>query len=143
MVKPKAKMASTTNPRHPAQAAASNNSFPISTRAPEDAAAAAAPPAGQAGSAVFHPSNGHLPLGLSNSPDATVAATALLNLAELDVAEKIKDLVRLSQEQGYLTYADINDGFAGQLRSAEALDEICARLHSLEVEIVNQAVVDL
>src|SRR6266446_2478261 len=36
------------------------------------------------------------------------AATKAHNSSE--VAEKIRDLLRLAQEQGYLTYSDINDG---------------------------------
>ena len=32
-----------------------------------------------------------------------------------EIAEKIKELVRLAQEQGYLTYNDINDALPDQL----------------------------
>ena len=62
--------------------------------------------------------------------------------AEVEVAEKIKELVRLAQEQGYLTYNDINDVLPDNLTSPEGLDDIYVKLRSLEIEIVDQAEVD-
>ena len=60
----------------------------------------------------------------------------------LDLTEKIKELVRLAQEQGYLTYTDINDALPDAVISAEDLDEIYSKLRNLDVEIVDQAEVD-
>jgi RNA polymerase primary sigma factor len=59
-----------------------------------------------------------------------------------EIAEKIKELVRLAQEQGYLTYGDINDVLPESVISPEELDEIYIKLRNLEVEIVDQAEVD-
>src|ERR1051326_4887074 len=59
-----------------------------------------------------------------------------------EVAEKIKELVRLAQEQGYLTYGDINDALPETITGAEELGEIYLKLRNLEVEIVDQAEVD-
>jgi len=59
-----------------------------------------------------------------------------------EVAEKVKELVRLAQEQGYLTYGDINDALPDSLITPEDLDEIYIKLRNLEVEIVDQAEVD-
>ena len=59
-----------------------------------------------------------------------------------EIAEKIKELVRLAQEQGYLTYGDINDALPDTLISPEELDEVYIKLRNLEVEIVDQAEVD-
>jgi RNA polymerase primary sigma factor len=59
-----------------------------------------------------------------------------------EIAEKIKELVRLAQEQGYLTYGDVNDALPDTLISAEELDEIYIKLRNLDVEIVDQAEVD-
>jgi RNA polymerase primary sigma factor len=58
------------------------------------------------------------------------------------IAEKVKELVRLAQEQGYLTYTDINDALPDSIVKAEDLDEIYSKLRNLEVEIVDQAEVD-
>jgi len=59
----------------------------------------------------------------------------------VDLTEKIKELVRLAQEQGYLTYGDINDALPDNL-AAEDLDEIYIKLRNLEIDIVDQAEVD-
>jgi RNA polymerase primary sigma factor len=59
-----------------------------------------------------------------------------------DLTEKIRDLVRLAQEQGYLTYNDINDALPDQVVTADELDEVYVKLRSLDVEIVDQAEVD-
>jgi len=59
-----------------------------------------------------------------------------------DIADKIKELVRLAQEQGYLTSGDIQDALPDKLVTPEELDDICLQLRNLEVEIVDQAEVD-
>jgi RNA polymerase primary sigma factor len=60
----------------------------------------------------------------------------------LEIAEKVKELVRLAQEQGYLTYGDIHEVLPDSVISAEEMDEIYIKLRNLEVEIVDQAEVD-
>ena len=60
----------------------------------------------------------------------------------VDIKEKIKELVRLAQEQGHLTYNDINEALPDSIISPEELDEIYIKLRSLEVEIVDPAEVD-
>ena len=75
--------------------------------------------------------NGHIP--------AMAPAGADRNA---EIAEKIKELVRLAQEQGYLTYNDINDALPDNMISREELDEIYIKLRNLEIEIVDQAEVD-
>ena len=60
----------------------------------------------------------------------------------IDLTEKIKELVRLAQEQGYLTYDDINEALPDSVVTPEDLDEIYIKLRNLEVEIVDQAEVD-
>jgi RNA polymerase primary sigma factor len=62
------------------------------------------------------------------------------NLANLhespQVAEKIKDLLRLAQEQGYLTYDDINDALPDEVVTPEVLDAVYSKLRGYEIEIV-------
>ena len=60
----------------------------------------------------------------------------------LGVAEKIKELVRLAQEQGHLTYGDIHEVFPDDAVTPVLLDEIYANLQALEIEIIDQAEVD-
>jgi RNA polymerase primary sigma factor len=59
-----------------------------------------------------------------------------------ELAEKIKELVRLSQEQGYLTYNDLNEALPDNLATSQEIDEIIIQLRNLEIEIVDQAEVD-
>ncbi len=81
-------------------------------------------------------------------PSPTASATdnpnpALVSSAGVvGLTAKIKELVRLAQEQGYLTYNDINDALPDSVTSAEEMDEIYIKLRSLEVEIVDAAEVD-
>ena len=76
----------------------------------------------------------------SAKPDATPPAPVAPS--GQDLAQKIKELVRLAQEQGYLTYNDINEALPEGLVGPEELDEIYIKLRGLEVDIVDQAEVD-
>ena len=60
----------------------------------------------------------------------------------VDLTEKVKELLRLAQEQGYLTHNDIGDALADAPISAEEMDEIYIKLRNLEIEIVDQSEVD-
>src|SRR5438445_7024620 len=73
---------------------------------------------------------------------AEQAIGTIKSQAGIDLTEKIKELVRLAQEQGYLTYNDINDALPDAMITPEELDEIYIKLRNLEVEIVDQAEVD-
>src|SRR5437016_3593516 len=100
---------------------------------------AAASPAG-AGLA----GNGQLAIsGAVPSPNANGNRNGTINgHATGTLVEKIKELIRLAHEQGYLTYGDINDALPEALITPEDLDEIYVKLRSLEIEIVDQAEVD-
>ncbi len=91
-----------------------------------------------------HKFSGNLKLKADRSShsDASHAVANIKSLSGLDLTEKIKDLVRLAQEQGYLTYGDINDALPENVVSPEDLDEIYSKLRNLEIEIVDQAEVD-
>jgi RNA polymerase primary sigma factor len=95
-----------------------------------------APPgaAGAAGGSA-HQGNGEVTLnGAAAASNGAGPSGAL--------AEKIKELVRLAQEQGYLTYNDINDALPDSTATADELDDVLIQLRNLEVEIVDQAEVD-
>jgi RNA polymerase primary sigma factor len=59
-----------------------------------------------------------------------------------DTADKVKELVRLAREQGYLTFGDVNDVLGDGAVTPEELDDVYVRLRNLEIEIVDQAEVD-
>ena len=84
------------------------------------------------------------------SPDrashSAAAAALLIGSPQIDLdaelSGKIKDLVRLAQEQGHLTYNDISEALPENAIVPEKLDQIFTKLRSLEIEIVDQAEVD-
>jgi len=59
----------------------------------------------------------------------------------IDLSETIKTLLHLAQENGYITYDDINDVLPDGL-SPEDLDELFTKLRTLDVEIIDQAEVE-
>jgi RNA polymerase primary sigma factor len=56
--------------------------------------------------------------------------------------EKIKELVRLANEQGYLTYGDINDVLPSDILSPDELDSILILLRGMDIEIIDASEVD-
>jgi RNA polymerase primary sigma factor len=77
---------------------------------------------------------------LEIKPNSDVPSTAAKT--PLGLTEKVKELLRLAQEQGYLTYNDINDALPDGMVSPDELDDLYSKLRNLEVEIVDQAEVD-
>jgi RNA polymerase primary sigma factor len=90
-----------------------------------------------------HHSNGAAAVDASNSlAQAQSSIEPFKSHAGVDLTEKVKELIRLAQEQGYLTYSDINDVLPDNVVSADELDEIYIKLRNLEIDIVDQAEVD-
>jgi RNA polymerase primary sigma factor len=80
--------------------------------------------------------------GQANGEAQLHALGPIKSQSGVELTEKIKELVRLAQEQGYLTYGDINDALPDNLVTPEDLDDIYMKLRNLEIEIVDQAEVD-
>src|SRR6266536_375163 len=59
-----------------------------------------------------------------------------------DLSEKIKDLIRLAREQGYLTFDDVHEALPETLISADGLAEVYRTLGNLDIEIIDQSEVD-
>ena len=83
------------------------------------------------------PEKESLAAAVAAAPDSAASP----NGAPRTLADKIKELVRLAREQGRLTYSDIDEILA-ETSSPEEMDEVFAKLRSLEVEVVDQADVD-
>ena len=56
--------------------------------------------------------------------------------------EKIKELIKLAKEQGYLTYGDVNDILPENILSPEELDAILILLRGMDIEIIDASEVD-
>jgi RNA polymerase primary sigma factor len=93
--------------------------------------------------------NGKHPEPTKNSaPLAAVADAAkefkekaLENLSS-DLNEKIRYLIRLSKEQGYLTYADINEALPESVDNPEDIENVISILQNLEIDILDPGEVD-
>jgi len=75
----------------------------------------------------------------------TTEAAAVGNSADLaatGINEKIRQLIRLSKEQGYLTFDDINEALPESVENQEEIDNILSILQNLEIEILEPDQVD-
>ncbi len=52
------------------------------------------------------------------------------------INEKIRQLIRLSKEQGYLTFDDINEALPESVENQEEIDNVLSILQNLEIEIL-------
>jgi len=58
------------------------------------------------------------------------------DLAASGINEKIRQLIRQSKEQGYLTFDDINEALPESVENQEEIDNILSILQNLEIEIL-------
>ena len=56
--------------------------------------------------------------------------------APAGINEKIRQLIRLSKEQGYLTFDDINEALPESVENQEEIDNVLSILQNLEIEIL-------
>src|SRR5262249_53199177 len=59
-----------------------------------------------------------------------------------ELADTLKDLVKLAREQGYLSYDDLNEALPGDKTGPADLDEILTELRNLDIEIIDPADID-
>jgi len=76
----------------------------------------------------------------AKSPKPVITATPALDHAEKNL--KIKELIKLAKEQGYLTYGDLNEVLPENILSAEELDQIMITLRGMDIEIIDASEVD-
>jgi RNA polymerase primary sigma factor len=62
--------------------------------------------------------------------------------AGLDLTQKVKDLLRLAREQGYLTHDDLNDALPDDLVTPADLDQVLTKLRTLDIEIIDATEVE-
>ena len=72
------------------------------------------------------------------------AASARISHTEtsFDLQERLRELVKLAKEQGYLTYDDINEALPEGMADPDEMDQIFAQLRSMEVDIIEASEVD-
>jgi RNA polymerase primary sigma factor len=73
----------------------------------------------------------------SGKKAAITGETATSDTPELK--EKLKELIRIGQEQGHITYDDINEALPADVVSAEVIEMVMERLQSMEFNIIDTA----
>jgi len=59
-----------------------------------------------------------------------------------DVQTRIRELIKLAKEQGYLTFDDLNEALPAEVTDADELDAILTRLRRMEIDIIEASEVD-
>jgi RNA polymerase primary sigma factor len=73
---------------------------------------------------------------------AKPAVTASALSAEFDVTEKLRELIRLAKEQGYLTFDDLNEALPDTMNDPEEMESIMNRLRGMEIDVIEASDVD-
>ncbi len=71
-----------------------------------------------------------------------VDESQLAQLKRLERNEKLKELIKLSESQGYLTYDDINDIVPDDVIAAEEMESYLALLRGMDIEIIESSSAD-
>ncbi|HEX8311752.1 MAG TPA: RNA polymerase sigma factor RpoD [Chthoniobacteraceae bacterium] len=59
-----------------------------------------------------------------------------------DVQEKLRELMKLAKEQGYLTFDDLNEALPDNINDPDEMETIMGRLRGMEVDIIDASDVD-
>ena len=62
--------------------------------------------------------------------------------SSVEVQARIRELIKLAKEQGYLTFDDLNEALPEGITDADELDLILTRLRRLEIDIIEASEVD-
>ncbi|HEX8297015.1 MAG TPA: RNA polymerase sigma factor region1.1 domain-containing protein, partial [Chthoniobacteraceae bacterium] len=59
-----------------------------------------------------------------------------------DVQEKLRELLKLAKEQGYLTFDDLNEALPDNVNDPDEMEIIMGRIRSMEIDIIEASDVD-
>jgi RNA polymerase primary sigma factor len=59
-----------------------------------------------------------------------------------EIQSRIRELIKLAKEQGYLTFDDLNEALPAGITDADELDAILTRLRRMEIDIIEASEVD-
>jgi RNA polymerase primary sigma factor len=119
--------------------AASSKATPAKAPAP---AKASVQPAIAAPTAAVKKAPAKTPAKTPTKTDQAQPSTAAHLSAEFDMTEKLRELIRLAKEQGYLTFDDLNEALPDSLNDPEEMDAIMKRLRDMEIEVIEASDVD-
>jgi RNA polymerase primary sigma factor len=70
------------------------------------------------------------------------SAVPPLSQSEDELQVRIRELIKLAKEQGYLTFDDLNEALPDAMTDADDLDAILIRLRRMEIDIIEASEVD-
>jgi RNA polymerase primary sigma factor len=70
------------------------------------------------------------------------AKSGLISASEDELQARIRELIKLAKEQGYLTFDDLNEALPEGITDANDLDAILTRLRRMEIDIIEASEVD-
>ena len=79
---------------------------------------------------------------IAKNPQTPAAEGAAGDIPAGGINDKIRHLIRLSKEQGYLTFDDINEALPESVENQEEIDNVLSILQNLEIEILEPDQVD-
>src|SRR2546423_13189131 len=65
-----------------------------------------------------------------------------LSTSEDELQVRIRELIKLAKEQGYLTFDDLNEALPDAMTDADDLDAILTRLRRMEIDVIEASDVD-
>jgi len=110
----------------------------VATKSAPKQAPAAAKPAAKTPSKPAAKDSGKSGASLSLSGAAPANASEAQRLLQ----EKIRELLKLAKEQGYITFEDLDEHLPEGMNDADTIDSIMAQLRAVEVDIIDASEVD-
>jgi RNA polymerase primary sigma factor len=74
--------------------------------------------------------------------DFGISPQLRIKLSSTELHDKVKELIKLAREQGYLTYADINEALPNDLIDPDELEGFILLLRGMDIEIIDAADVE-
>ena len=125
-------------PAAPKKAVSAKPSSPVDSAKPVAAAKATNSP--KKAKTAKEPAPKKEKTGLSLS----ISGLAPANAAEAQklLQEKIRELLKLAKEQGYITFEDLDEHLPEGMNDPETIDSIMAQLRAVEIDIIDASEVD-
>jgi RNA polymerase primary sigma factor len=72
----------------------------------------------------------------------TIGSNSDSELFSTEIQSKIRELIKLAKEQGYLTFDDLNEALPDTVNDADEMDQIIGSLRAMEFDIIDASQVD-
>lgn len=86
--------------------------------------------------------NGRHPHGGKQKAAVPLTSAQRASLDHPEIQVKLKELIKLAKEQGYLTFDDLNESLPESVNEPEEMEAIITRLRGMEFDIIDASDVD-